>query len=169
MWSATLNPVIKKTASAPKFNWPAVFRLWLPLLVLVVLAVVVTRPPACTANYRLDKQLIVNGHYLNAELASNYAEQTQGLSGRACLGSSQAMLFQFNQPGYYPFWMKNMRFAIDIVWLDQAKQVVDIAPSVSPRTYPHTFSNSQPAQYVVEMAAGQAQKLGIGTGSNINF
>jgi uncharacterized membrane protein (UPF0127 family) len=125
--------------------------------------------PGCNVHYRHDKKLLVNGHQLYAEIASSDQQKATGLSGRACIPEGQAMLFMFDRPGYYPFWMKGMKFPIDIVWLSPAKTVVTVYQNVTPETYPKSFTNSQPAEYVVEVGVGQAQKLGILTGTAVSF
>src|SRR3989344_4329125 len=51
-----------------------------------------------------------------AEVADTLALQTRGLSGRTSLGEGEGMLFIFDQEGTHGIWMKDMHFAIDIVW-----------------------------------------------------
>lgn len=149
---------------------PANLRFWLASAVLLALtAVGVWSRAAGCGPYRSDKKLTVNDRQLAAEVARDYQSQTRGLAGRPCIGDGQAMLFMFSQPGYYPFWMRDMHFAIDIAWISSGHQVVDTATQVAPSTYPRTFVNAKPAQYVLEVKAGQLAKLGIGTGSSINF
>jgi uncharacterized membrane protein (UPF0127 family) len=91
------------------------------------------------------------------------------LGGRACIGPDQGMLFTFNKPGQYDFWMKNMKFPIDIVWVNENKMVVSVSPEVEPKTYPKTFTSNKPAKYVLELHAGRAQQLNISEGTNLNF
>jgi len=79
------------------------------------------------------------------------------------------MLFIFDQPGYYPFWMKDMRFPIDIAWLNVNKQVVEVQANLAPSSYPQTFTNPSPALYVLEIKAGQAAKLNLVTGTSVKF
>jgi|SRR5581483_1453557 len=123
----------------------------------------------CQVNYRQDKNLIVNGSAIQTEVVSSPADLAKGLGGRACIGADEGMLFVFLRPGYYPFWMKDMKFPIDMVWINTNHQAVHIAPDVTPSTYPQSFVNTQLAQYVLELKAGAANKLGITYGSTINF
>jgi len=106
-------------------------------------------PPACSEKYRQDKTITTNGHKLHAQTAINSQQQETGLGVRACLGPDQAMLFIFDKPGYYPFWMKDMKFSLDIVWASGNKQVVDIQKNIAPATYPKSFVNSKLAKYVI--------------------
>jgi uncharacterized membrane protein (UPF0127 family) len=146
-------------------------RFWLPFLVLIVAAAVVSWPQQsiCGQYYRRDKQLFVNNQFLQTEVATSPEQQTKGLAGRSCIRPDQAMLFVFDKPGYYPFWMRGMRFPIDIVWLAPNKQVVDVIEDLQPSTYPKTFTNSKPAQYIVELPAGTSRRLSIVSGTTINF
>jgi uncharacterized membrane protein (UPF0127 family) len=79
------------------------------------------------------------------------------------------MLFIFDKPATYPFWMKDMKFPIDVVWLNSDHNVVTVKSNVSPASYPETFQNSAPAQYVLELKAGQAKALEINNKTNLSF
>jgi hypothetical protein len=123
----------------------------------------------CSEIYRSDTLIKFSGGQLRAEKEQTEASREKGLGGRRCIANNQAMLFVFDKPGYYPFWMKDMKFNIDMVWLNSGKQVVYAADNVSPSSYPRTFVSDKPAQYVVEVAAGQASKLGLVSGRQLFF
>lgn len=97
------------------------------------------------------------------------AAQTRGLGGRKSLPVNEGMLFVFAHPGQQCFWMKDMHFPLDIIWLNGSKQVVFIKSNLSPKTYPETFCPPNSAQYVIELNAGQAQKARLHTGETLNF
>ena len=99
-----------------------------------------------------------------AEVAESAQARTQGLSGRKSLAPNKGLLFIFSTPGYYRFWMKEMNFPIDIVWLDQNWRIVDLTENLSPVSYPQTFTSIDPAQYVLELKAGQSKNLGLKIG-----
>lgn len=101
---------------------------------------------------------------VEVELAQTTQERVQGLSGREKLASGQGMLFIFDEPDIYAFHMKDMNFAIDIIWMDEDRRVVDITHSLSPDTFPERFRPSSPAQYVLEVPAGFSQDNGIKVG-----
>jgi uncharacterized membrane protein (UPF0127 family) len=128
-----------------------------------------TLPKTCDASYRHDTTVNINGESIAAEVAKTAGQQEKGLGGRACIGDDQAMLFTFDKPGVYPFWMKDMKFPIDIVWISPQHKAVTIKPNVDPSTYPDNFKSSAPAQYVLELEAGQANKLGMKPGTTVNF
>lgn len=149
--------------------------LWLPitsgvvLLGCIILLAATSNPELCEEQYSVDKRVVVGLASLNAEVADNDANRQIGLSGRTCIPANTAMLFVFDEPAKYAFWMKDMRFAIDIVWLDADKKVVHIEQDVSPETYPKTFTSSEPALYVLELRSGRAVELGLQRGSTVTF
>src|SRR3990167_703443 len=87
--------------------------------------------------YHNDKTVSVNSEEIKAEVVSSPSDRAQGLSGRPCIEADQGMLFVFEKPGKYPFWMKDMKFPIDIVWINADKKVIDLDVNVSPATYPY--------------------------------
>ncbi len=104
--------------------------------------------------------LIEGGHRLNLEVVDTERERTRGLSGRESLGKNAGMLFVFPVSNTYGFWMKDMNFSIDIVWLDENFEIVYIKEEVSPETYPESFRPDTPARYVLEVNAGVMNEMG---------
>jgi len=92
------------------------------------------------------------------EVSDTEALRTRGLSGRTSLGEGRGMLFVFDKNERYGFWMKEMRFPIDIVWIDGLKQVIGVEGSVSPESYPKIYLPEAPVLYVLELPAGEYQK-----------
>ena len=144
------------------------------VLVAVVLTVVLTHRSQnvtfskCGA-YRNDKTVQVGSTKIQAELAKNSDQQQQGLGNRPCIEKNQGMLFVFNKPRRYPFWMKDMRFPIDIVWIGADHKVVGLDVNLQPSTYPDSFEAAKPVQYVLELQANRADSLGLVLGTPINF
>jgi uncharacterized membrane protein (UPF0127 family) len=91
----------------------------------------------------------------------------QGLSGRSGLATNQVMLFIFSKPGNLGFWMKDMKFSIDILWLDSQYHVVSFEKNIAPNTYPKVFFPTQASQYVIELSAGTLAKLSIKEGDAV--
>ena len=75
---------------------------------------------------RFIKVYFPDGFSATAELAVSDEERAQGLMFREKINEDQAMLFLFEEEDIHSFWMKNMRFAIDILWLDGRKRIVHI-------------------------------------------
>lgn len=106
--------------------------------------------------------LLAPGGRIVVEVVDTAELQQLGLSGRQDLGDNSGMLFVFDDSSIERcFWMKDMNFAIDMVWLDSDKKVVHIENDVAPETYPNSFCPDQPAKYVLEVNAGRAEQLGI--------
>ena len=105
------------------------------------------------------------GQTIQAEVAATLEARAKGLSGRRVLKPGQGMLFVFDRADYYPFWMKEMRFPIDIVWIDNG-QVVDFAAEAPPDHRPErpVYKPRAPASLVLELPAGFVQKYGLKMG-----
>lgn len=95
----------------------------------------------------------IGGKTINVTLADTPASREQGLSGTKGLASDEGMLFIFPRDGKYSFWMKDMLYAIDIVWISSDGKVVYIVPNASPESYPATFTSKMLARYVLELRA----------------
>jgi uncharacterized membrane protein (UPF0127 family) len=126
-------------------------------------------PKACNVPYRHDTTISIGSNSISTEVAKTDDQKDKGLGGRDCIGTDQGMLFIFDKPATYPFWMKDMKFPIDVVWLNSDHNVVTVKSNVSPASYPETFQNSAPAQYVLELKAGQAKALEINNKTNLSF
>ncbi len=106
---------------------------------------------------------------IHAIIAATAQDQSRGLGLRDSMPGNEGMLFPFRDPGSYGFWMKDMRFPLDMVWVDQNKAVIGVTPDIPPDSYPNTFFPSRPISYVLELNAGQAIKYGIATGTKLTF
>jgi len=104
---------------------------------------------------------------LSVEIARNTTTQTQGLSNRASLSKDSGMLFVFDHPDYWSFWMAGMKFPLDIIWFNSNRQVVWIEPNVQPCISLNCaeLTPESPAMYVLELNAGfvVTHKVELGT------
>lgn len=108
---------------------------------------------------------------IQAEVVETDADRQLGLMFRDSLAENQGMLFVFEKEGRYGFWMKNMSFPLDIIWIDAEKRIVDIKKNVPPcKTETcDTLIPAQQAQYVLEVNAGFTDRRGIKIGERIDF
>jgi len=113
--------------------------------------------------------IIAPGGAIRAELALTEDAQEQGLSGRDSMPADVGMLFVFPTLGKYGFWMKDMRFPLDVVWIDADKRVAGVDPGLLSVSYPHIFYPSDDVEYVLELDSGEAAALGIATGTQLVF
>lgn len=115
--------------------------------------------------------VLMRGVEIPVEVANDIASRAKGLSGRASLPENAGMLFTFPEPGLHQFWMPDMRFPIDIIWIESGI-VVGISPDAQPETdplYPRRYSPPEPVRYVLEVNAGFARTRGILTGAPVVF
>jgi len=101
---------------------------------------------------------------IDLEVADTEAKREQGLSDRDSLPEESGMLFVFDAPSAPSFWMKDMRFPIDFIWINKDMEVVEVLPNIDPSTYPEEFGPLEPIQYVIEVNAGAAERHGIKIG-----
>jgi uncharacterized membrane protein (UPF0127 family) len=104
------------------------------------------------------------------EVVETNEEKARGLSNRESINSDAGMLFVFEKPSVENcFWMKDMRFSIDMVWLNEQKEVVTVVENVSPGTYPAEFCPSEPAKYGLEVRAGRANQTVMTLDTKLRF
>ena len=109
------------------------------------------------------------------EVADTGQERSQGLSGRPALAPGTGMLFVFEEPGIYTFWMIEMQFPLDFVWIsadctvaELTKDVPPQQPGQSPGDLPR-YRPAAPVQYVLEINAGEIEAAGVSAGDAVVF
>jgi len=127
------------------------------------LAFATTTPPQAL------KKISIGGNTLRVTVVSTEASRERGLSGRTGLQTDEGMLFAFPTDGTYGFWMKDMLFPIDMIWISADKHIVYMAENVAPGTYPKSFVPTQPARYVLEVPAGYAHGHSIKVGELVSL
>ncbi len=117
----------------------------------------------------------VNGITIPVEVAKTDIQRRVGLSNQDSLPEGEGMFFVFTQKDIKPpFWMKDMRFAIDILWIN-GNEIVQIDKNVQPPEPGTTddklilYIPDQPIDYVLEMTAGFAEEHDIEVGSTIDL
>ncbi len=116
--------------------------------------------------------LTIRGQVFKVALAETIAQRAQGLSGSDPLSADAGMYFIFPIKANYGFWMKDMKFPLDIVWITD-NTVVGVSKNV-PAPAPGTNILSLPSYYppgavnrVLEVDAGTADRLGIVAGDTV--
>lgn len=117
-------------------------------------------------------KLLVKNIPLNVQVVSSAADMAQGLSDRKSLKEDQGMLFDFKQSTVPDFWMKNMNFNLDLIWISQNKIAAitaDVpAPSGNNQKLP-VYSPPSPVNLVLEVNAGWAKKNNIAVGDEVKL
>jgi hypothetical protein len=111
----------------------------------------------------------INDIVLKVEVASSNIERAKGLSDRESLSADTGMLFVFNNSGKYSFWMKDMNFPIDIIWIDENSKIVFIEKDAKPESYPALLGGLVDSKYVLETVSGFTSKNNIKIGDTVNF
>lgn len=117
------------------------------------------------------REIRVGTQTIIAELVSTPEQMARGLGGRDGIGVNEGMLFSFSAPGVYPFWMKDMRFPIDVVWLRDGR-VVGVTENMNPQVGAsdaelRTYSPPEPVTHVLELHAGRARLLRAAPGTPV--
>jgi uncharacterized protein len=115
------------------------------------------------------KSVKIAGQDIKVELALTDKEKEQGLSGRAMLAPDQGMLFVFSKSDKYYFWMKEMKFPIDMIWVGEDMKVIYIEKNTEPASYPKTFGPDVNAKYVLEVVSGFSDKNNLKVGDEALF
>lgn len=149
---------------------------WFLIIFLLVVLLLLSKDFVFRKNYKTGEVKIRN-QIIKVEIADRPPLIFQGLSGRQGLADDSGMLFVFPRENIYDFWMKEMKFSLDIIWIktrtdtDRHGQIVEIwhnAPlpqgSEIPRYHP-----KNPANYVLEIKAGLANKYGWQIGDTVSL
>ena len=104
------------------------------------------------------------------ELAITPEEKAHGLMFKGYLDDDYGMLFVFNESGYHTFWMKNMIIHLDIIWLNEDREIVHIERNAEPcKDICKILDASAESKYVLEIKSGLSDKLGLENGMRADF
>lgn len=125
--------------------------------------------PEDLSGYKTE-EMRINGKIINVEISDTLEKQEKGLSGRQSMPENQGMLFVFDRPDFYSFWMKDMNFSLDFIWI-RGDEVVEITRNVKPEDYkpPKSLVPKNKIDKVLEFNAGMAEKMGIKEGNKADF
>lgn len=144
------------------------------LLLVIVAGVVIAQNYLKTKTFFLLKKsptVTINGHNLAVTVADSREEQEIGLSETKSLPQNQGMIFLFEKPDYYAFWMKNMKLSIDIIYINNDK-IVTIQNNAHPpkeEESPIVYTPTEPSDKVLEVQAGLAQKYDFKKGDMVKY
>ena len=123
---------------------------------------------------RATTEIVVGDTTVPVEIARTPGESALGLGYRNGLEAGSGMLFVFPEPSDLMFWMKGMRFCLDIIWIVDG-EIVGAAESVCPDPEGTTdedrarFLSPVPVNYVLEMPAGWLVENGYGVGTEVEL
>jgi uncharacterized membrane protein (UPF0127 family) len=116
--------------------------------------------------------LTLNSEEVEAEIVRSMATKARGLSGRDGLEANTGMLFVFTETSNPEIWMKDMKFAIDIIFVDKDGRVVEIFENATPESYlenpPRRYKTLEASRYVLEVPYGTVSDARLRTGMIID-
>lgn len=135
----------------------------------------------------VDRKIMLGNQELRIRVLDSQAEQELGLSHMKSLPENEGMLFVFAETKQYGFWMKDMHFPIDVVWLKKVPgdnqvtegvrergelfvyEVVGLERGATPESYPKVFSIPEPTDAFLEVNAGVVEASGVLVGARIGI
>ncbi len=111
----------------------------------------------------------IRGQEVTLMVSDTELLREQGLGGYTGLGSREGMLFIFEKMDRQGFWMKDMLFPMDIMWLDGEFRVISLEKNIAPETYPKIFFPKVPSLYAIEFSAGTLTQLGVEIGDLVRM
>lgn len=115
------------------------------------------------------KTIYIQNVKLAVDIADEPHEQTRGLSGKEYMAENEGMIFVFSESIIPAFWMKDMKLALDIIWVDAENTIIGIEKNVSTDTFPKIFSPPSPIKYALEVNANWSDKNQINPGDKLRL
>ena len=113
----------------------------------------------------------VGGVNLITSLSTTPDAQSKGLAIRDSLNENEGMLFIFETPQKYSFWMKDMKFPIDIIWINQEGKIVHIEKNLPPCVFLlpcPSYAPKDDSLYVLEVVSNFTNKFDINVGDPVD-
>ena len=123
--------------------------------------------PSPETIYPNTRSMVIRDIEVQASVAETWPERIEGLSNTPYLPEGVVKLFVFDSAGFHSFWMKDMNYGIDILWVNEASEIVHIEQEASPESYPAMFVPNEEARYVIETVAGFVEKHGLVLGDSV--
>ncbi len=138
----------------------------LGLLILIPILLIIKLVPSET-HYKTVK---ISDVSIKAEVADTLAKRIEGLMSKKVLPDNQGMLFIFNEENHHGIWMMNMSFPIDILWINEDLEIVDIMDDVQPcKINCPVYLPDERALYVLEVNSGFTKKNKLQIGDTITI
>jgi len=142
------------------------------LLVLVILIFFIFILPKNNRSFPVNeiKNVEVANQKIKVDVVYTPETRAQGLSGRESLAENEGMLFVFDTPSDYPFWMKDMNFSIDMIWIGEDMKITYIKKNATPESYPESFGpKEKTSKYVLEVSSLFSDKYNLDIGDKVLF
>ncbi len=154
-----------------KLNTILIITALLVFIFVVIAVIILTNPGYFTSGLEKGK-VIINGKTINVELAKTPEQLIAGLSNRKSLKQNSGMLFVFPDKRYRSFWMKDMQFPLDMIWIDDNK-IIGIQANVPVATVDEAnlplYRSDSEVNYVLELNGGAAEKNNFKVGDEVKI
>ncbi|MBS3151151.1 DUF192 domain-containing protein [Candidatus Woesearchaeota archaeon] len=117
-----------------------------------------------------ESKVCISNNCFRVEIADNPVERAGGLMFRKELEENSGMLFIFDSSGEHSFWMKNTLIPLDIIWIDENKEIVYIYENAQPcNQVCNSVTPNKEAKYVLEINSGLVEKYNFKTGEGVRI
>lgn len=144
-------------------------------IIVIFITLFISYPDSKKSNKDTNSWVQINNIVVPVEVVKDNASISKGLGGRKSLASGSGMLFDFPQKDILPkFWMKDMYFPIDIIWINNnkitgiSKNVPNLSPDTKDSDLP-LYSAPGVIDYVLEVNAGFSDENGFSTGDDVKI
>lgn len=138
---------------------------------LFVIGIFITIGALYYRSHPLVSKVRINNTIISVDVAITDAQKQRGLGGRASMPMRSGMLFPYDHEEQFEFWMRDMLFPLDFVWIKN-NSVVDLSYQIPPPTRhskPMIVKPNMPVDMVLELNAGSITRFGIATGDAVQF
>lgn len=141
------------------------------IIFIIIILILVIGITFAVYEYRGRNRVCFKDNCFEVELAKTDEERMLGLMFRKSLGQNRGMLFIFPEEGIYSFWMKNTRIPLDIIWINENKDVVFISEHTQPckEDFCPSITPPEKAKYVLEINGGVSKEIGLGVGDSVEL
>lgn len=120
----------------------------------------------------LTTRITIRSKTFSVDVAVTPKEKERGLSYLRSMNPDQGMLFVYDHPEQFQFWMKGMQFPLDFIWI-RDKTIVDITKNVpapkNPTDQLPIYHPAVPVDKVLELPAGTTDRMGITVGDIVEI
>jgi hypothetical protein len=143
----------------------------LVLFLILVGGVVFYQLSQASQMMKTNGKVTINNQLFNVEVVKSDKDRQIGLTKYKAIKDNQGMLFVFDNPDLVSFWMKNMKFPIDIIFIkdDTIVSIVENVPMPTPNTETTTYKPDAPVNYVLEINDGLVKKHNIKKGDIVKI
>jgi len=142
-----------------------VFIILLPIILITIGLIILE------SRNKKEGEVCFKNNCFKVQMAVTVKEQERGLMFRKNLKQDEGMLFVFKEEGEHPFWMKDTLIPLDIIWINQNKEVVFISENTQPCSENHcaSINPDKKAQYVLELKGGTSKNIDLTVGDKIDI